>query len=91
MECSKNFHDTILFTQKLLVILCDACCTYYKHDFHIYYYFSSHEMIYKNATDFNQLKVFGSLYYASSLSTNRKKIDQRTHKCIFIGLKRERK
>ena len=50
--------------------------------------FSPHEMLYKTAQDFNQLKVFGSLCYASSLSTNRSKFDLRASKCVFIGFKK---
>jgi len=51
-------------------------------------YSSPHEMFYKTATNFNGLKVFGSLYYASNLSTNRRKFDPRASKCVFIGFKR---
>jgi len=39
--------------------------------------FSPHEILYKTPSDFNQLKVFGSLCYASTLSTNRSKFDLR--------------
>jgi len=45
-------------------------------------------MLYKTTADFNQLKVFGSLCYSSTLSTNRKKFDPRASKCVFIGFKR---
>jgi len=51
-------------------------------------YSSPHEMLYKIEADFNGLKVFGSLCYVSTLSTNRKKIDPRASKCVFIGFKR---
>jgi len=50
--------------------------------------FSPHEMLYKTPPDFNQLKVFGSSCYASTLSTNRSKFDPRASKCVFIGFKR---
>ena len=50
--------------------------------------FSTHEMLYKTLPHFNQLKVFGSLCYASTLSTNKSKFDSRTSKCVFIGFKR---
>ena len=36
-------------------------------------YSSPHEMLYKTEVDFTELKVFGSLCYVSTLSTNRKK------------------
>ena len=49
--------------------------------------FSPHEMLYKTPQDFNQLKVFRSLCYASTLSTNRSKFDPRA-KCVFIGFKK---
>jgi len=48
-------------------------------------YSSPHEMPYNY---FNGLKVFGSLCYASTLSTNKRKFDPRTSKCVFIGFKR---
>ena len=51
-------------------------------------YSSPHEMLYKTEVDFTGLKVFGSLCYASTLSTNRKKFDPRASKCVFIGFKR---
>jgi len=34
IKCSKSSHDTISFTQNLLVIFCDTCCVYYKHASH---------------------------------------------------------
>jgi len=51
-------------------------------------YSSPYEILYKNETDFNGLKVFCSLCYASTLSTNRRKFDPRASKCVFIGFKR---
>ena len=36
--------------------------------------FSPHEMLYKTATNFNQLNVFGSLCYSSTSPKNRKKV-----------------
>jgi len=41
---------------------------------HVLNYSSPHEMLYKTKVDFTGLKVFSSLCYASTLSTNRKKI-----------------
>jgi len=46
-----------------------------------------HEMFYKTTTNFNGLKVFGSLFYASTLSTNKRKFDQRVSKCVLLVLK----
>jgi len=51
-------------------------------------YFSPHEMLYKTAAYFNQLKIFGSLCYSSTLLTNRTKFDPMASKCVFIGFKR---
>jgi len=50
--------------------------------------FSPPKMLYKTPADFNQLKVFGSLCYVSTLSTNRSKFDPRALKYVFIGFKR---
>jgi len=52
-------------------------------------HFSHHEMLYKIAVNFNGLKVFGSLFYASIFSTNRTKFDPGASKNVFIGFKRE--
>jgi len=54
-------------------------------------YFSPHKMLYKTAIGFNGLKVFGSLCYANTLSTNRRKFDPKASKSVFIGFKRETK
>ena len=51
----------------------------------------SHEMLYKTPPDINQLKVFGSLCYASTLSTNRSKFDQGHQNVFLLGLKRGQK
>jgi len=50
--------------------------------------FSPHEMLYKTPPNLNQLKVFRSLCYASTLSTNRSKFDPRASKCVFINFKK---
>jgi len=53
---------------------------------------SRYEMFYKTMEGFNGLNLFGSLCYASTLSTNRRKFDIRTSKYVFIGfLKRGQK
>jgi len=53
--------------------------------------FSSYEMLYKTPPDFNQLKVFRSLCYASTLSTNRSKFDARHQNVFLFVLKRGQK
>ena len=45
-------------------------------------------MLFKTDADFNGLKVFVSLCYASTLSTNRRKFDPRASKCVFIGFQK---
>jgi len=54
---------------------------------HVLNDFSPQEMFYKTPPDLNQLMVFGSLCYASTLSTNRSKFDSGASKCVFIGFK----
>jgi len=54
-------------------------------------YFSPHEMLYKTTTNFHGLKVFGSLRYASTLSTNKRKFDPKASKCVFIGFRKRAK
>jgi len=48
-------------------------------------------MLYKTIPNFNQLKEFGFLCYASTLSTNRSKFDPRTLKYVFISFKKGQK
>jgi len=50
--------------------------------------FCPHKRLYKTPQDFDQLKVFGSLCYAITLSTNRSKFNPRASKCVFIGFKK---
>jgi len=47
--------------------------------------------LYKTIAYFNGLKVFGSLCYVSTLSTNRRKFDVKASKCVFIGFKMRHK
>jgi len=51
-------------------------------------YCSPYEILYKIAANFNGLKVFESLCYASTLSTNKRKFVPRASKCVSIGFKR---
>jgi len=48
---------------------------------------SSYEILYGNASDLSQLKVFGCLSYASNLPNNRQKFDPKAKKCAFLGYK----
>jgi hypothetical protein len=48
---------------------------------------SPYHILYDKPPDLSQLKVFGSLYYASTLSSQRTKFDPRARKCIFLGYK----
>ena len=72
-----------------MVIFCDTSCAYYKHASHTCFklFFSSWNAFQTDA-DFNGLKVFGSLCYASTLSTNWRKFDPRASKCVFISCPR---
>ncbi|GAU49938.1 hypothetical protein TSUD_290950 [Trifolium subterraneum] len=48
---------------------------------------SPHEMLHNQLPDLHDLKVFGSLAYASSLSVHRTKLSPRGRKCVFLGYK----
>ncbi|KAE9610159.1 putative RNA-directed DNA polymerase [Lupinus albus] len=48
---------------------------------------SPFEVLMHKQFDLQQLKVFGCLCYASTLTRNRQKLDARARKCIFIGYK----
>ena len=48
---------------------------------------SPNELLHNREPDFNFLKVFGYLAFASTLSTYRTKLDPRSRKCIFVGFK----
>lgn len=49
---------------------------------------SPYHIINNEIANIHDLKYFGGLCYASTLSNNRKKLDSRARKCIFIGYKR---
>jgi hypothetical protein len=44
-------------------------------------------LLYKTDPDINQLKVFGSIAFASTLQGHRTKLDLRARKCVFLGYK----
>jgi hypothetical protein len=48
---------------------------------------SPYEMLFDTLPDLNELKVFGSLVYASTLTIHRTKLSPMGRKCIFLGYK----
>jgi len=44
-----------------------------------------YELVYKTIPNFDDVKVFGSLCFASSLQRNRSKFDTRARKYMFLG------
>ncbi|KAK2388029.1 putative mitochondrial protein [Trifolium repens] len=48
---------------------------------------SPYQMLYDVLPDLNNLKVFGSLVFASTLQSHRHKLDSRSRKCISLGFK----
>jgi hypothetical protein len=48
---------------------------------------SPFQILYNELPDITNLKVFGSLVFASTLQSNRKKLDSRSRKCISLGFK----
>jgi len=50
-------------------------------------YKTLYELIYKSPPTYLNLKTFGSLCFASTLDSNRTKLEPRARKCIFLGYK----
>jgi hypothetical protein len=48
---------------------------------------SPYELLFGRLPDLNELKVFGSLAYASTLLVHRTKLSARGRKCVFLGYK----
>lgn len=46
-----------------------------------------HGYLYHKPSNYQYLKVFGSLYFASTLFANKTKFDNRAKKCVFLGFK----
>lgn len=49
--------------------------------------YSPYELLYKHLPVLNELKVFGSLCFVSTLHQHRTKLDPRSRKCLFLGYK----
>jgi hypothetical protein len=48
---------------------------------------SPYQVVYNSLPDISNLKFFGSLCYAATLSAHRKKLDSRSRKCLNLGFK----
>jgi hypothetical protein len=48
---------------------------------------SPYFLLHKKRFDLHQLKVFGSLAYASTIQSHRMKLDSGARKCVFLGFK----
>lgn len=46
---------------------------------------SPYELLYKKLPSYAHFKVFGYLCFVSTLTRNRKKLDERASKCVFLG------
>jgi len=46
-----------------------------------------YQILYKKPLTYLNLKVFGTLCFASTLECNRTKLDPRARKCVFLGFK----
>jgi len=46
-----------------------------------------YQILYKKPPTYLNLKVFGTLCFASTLENNRTKLDPRARKCVFLGFK----
>jgi hypothetical protein len=48
---------------------------------------SPYQILYQSLPDISFLKVFGSLWFASTIKANRLKLDSRSRKCVHLGFK----
>jgi len=49
---------------------------------------TSFTALHQQVPNYSELRVFGSLCFATSLSANKSKFDKRARKCIFLGYQR---
>jgi len=50
-------------------------------------YKTPYELLYKTPPTYLNLRIFGSLCFASTLENNRTKLEPRARKCVFFGFK----
>jgi hypothetical protein len=48
---------------------------------------STYQVLHNCLPDIDSLRVFGSLCYATTLQNNRKKLDSRSRKCVYLGFR----